>query len=79
MPYDAALRYSIYGEPGEKGHSCVTVDVSTSGLGIICDMPLEFGSFLEFEREGGSHPALNGVVQWSMPAGEKFRAGLFLF
>lgn len=79
MPYDAALQYSVYGNGSQERHACVTVDVSTSGLGIICDLPLEFGSFLEFERPGSDYPTLNGVVQWSMPVGEKFRAGLFLF
>lgn len=79
MPYDAELRYYFYGESGQKRYTCLAIDVSNSGLGIITETPLEFGQFLAFESLSGGFSPLNAVVQWSMPLAGKFRAGLFLF
>lgn len=77
--YSALLYYTRYGDTTNRKYSCTTVDVSNSGLGIICDDLLMFGQFVEFTREHDGGTVANAVVQWSMPLGDRFRVGLFLF
>ncbi|MEW6115323.1 MAG: PilZ domain-containing protein [Nitrospirota bacterium] len=78
-PYQTDLAFVHYGDRSGKRHFCTTVDISDSGIGIISDSFLRFGQFVEFTRMHDGGMVANAVVQWSMPLGDRFRVGLFLF
>lgn len=79
LPHAVPLRYSIYGDSAQETYECTSVDISTNGLGIVSDSPLDFGQFLEFESGMSTVPAVSGVVQWCYVSDGKYRAGLYLF
>lgn len=77
--YTADLEYVHHGDPAEERHQCTTVDISKSGLGVVSNSLLLFGQFIEFQSKGPAARPIRAVVQWSMPLGDRCRAGLFLF
>ncbi len=79
-PYSAPLQFTVLAmhmsELRKTRARGEIVDVSTPGLGIVTDFPLEPGHVLEWDdihQRGKLHIAL---VKWSQKKGDAFRAGL---
>ena len=75
-PFTRTLHYCLSlldnGElqSGLKSH---TIDISSEGMGIVTEQPLKTGQLIRFDTESGHR---NGLVRWSMKAGDDFRAGI---
>ncbi|MEW6713812.1 MAG: PilZ domain-containing protein [Nitrospirota bacterium] len=52
--------------------SCNTIDISSTGMGIVMDYPLEPGHVLKFNRF--THPF--GIVRWNREINGNRRAGV---
>jgi hypothetical protein len=52
--------------------SCNAIDISSTGMGIVMDYPLEPGHVLKFNRF--THPF--AIVRWSREINEDYRAGV---
>ncbi len=75
-PFTRALHYclSLLGS-GElqSGLTSHTIDISSEGMGIVTEQPLKAGQLIRFDTGSGHR---NGLVRWSMKAGDDFRAGI---
>ena len=52
--------------------SCNAIDISSTGMGIVVDYPIEPGHVLRFNRF--THPF--GIVRWCRKLDENYRAGV---
>ncbi len=82
-PYIAPLKYSIsvinMRELKKVQNVAVSVDISTVGLGIITDFPLEQGHVLIFENEIKINSITSkkaAIVRWTGRTNGKYRVGL---
>ena len=82
-PFITPLKYSLsvieLRELKKIFNVAVSVDISSGGLGIITDFPLEKGHVLTFEDTIKLHhiiPQKAAVVKWTGKINGKYRAGL---
>jgi len=52
--------------------TCSAIDISSSGMGIVVDYPLEPGHVLKFNNFTPDF----GIVRWSRKINENYRAGI---
>jgi hypothetical protein len=69
---DFMLPVSDFREIKNISLSCNAADISSTGIGIIADYPLEPGHVLKFSRFTRSF----GIVRWSSGLNESCRAGI---
>jgi len=69
---DFQLPVSDFREITVLSLSCNAIDISSTGMGIVVDYPIEPGHVLRFNRF--THPF--GIVRWSWKLNGNFRAGV---
>jgi hypothetical protein len=82
-PFVTPVKYSVTvlnSQELRKVHNvAVSIDISSRGLGIITDFPLEQGHVLTFENEikiDGVISRRAAVVKWTGKTNGKYRVGL---
>lgn len=74
-PHDASLEYFRAGR-SESMLPSASIDISEEGIGLVSDCPLEPGQVIIFKSKENPSILKLAIVQWSMKAGDKYRAGL---
>lgn len=69
---DFLLPASDFREIKALSLTCNAIDISSTGMGIVVDYPLEPGHVLKFNRF--AHPF--GIVRWSRKLNGNYRAGV---
>jgi hypothetical protein len=82
-PFVEALEYSVtvtdYREPQKIEDIAVCVDLSSNGVGILTNHPLQAGHIVDFKDSGkeDAHVAKQAEVKWAFKVDDSiYRAGL---
>jgi hypothetical protein len=78
-PAEQVVRYEIQGEfnPGDGARTAVVTDLSSSGMGLFTDEPLELGQVLKFIDTGERREVSDrGQVIWTADSPEGRRVGI---
>jgi hypothetical protein len=81
-PFITPVKYSVFvldmKELKRIHDTAVSVDISTGGLGILTDYPLEEGHVLTFENETRINDITSraAIVKWTGIINNKYRVGL---
>lgn len=71
-----ALEFVKKSEPKGATYSCICLDISESGIGIITDSELKPGEIIVFKKKDNPSMLKGAVVIWSNKTEGKYRSGL---